>query len=123
MNDKEKLLMDWTRMCASYDAFCNECKILKIIDKKEDRESRTCQFWIMKYPKEAVEIIEKWASEHPVKTRQSEFLKLYPNARLDEENFITICPCELNNDMEHETCVHKSCPNCRKNYWSHEVTE
>lgn len=70
MNDKEKLLRDWTRMCASYDAFCNECKILKIIDKKEDRESRTCQFWIMKYPKEAVEIIEKWVAEHPVKTRR-----------------------------------------------------
>lgn len=116
MNDKEKLLRDYGRMCL--EANCNDCRI-----GKEDGLYVGCQRWVSEHPKEAVEAIEKWGAEHPVKTRQSEFLKLYPNARLDEENFITICPCELNNDMEQETCVHKSCTNCRKNYWSQEVTE
>lgn len=39
-----------------------------------------CVTYCFVYPDEAVAAVEKWAKEHPIKTRQSEFLKVIPNA-------------------------------------------
>lgn len=41
-----------------------------------------------------VPIIEQWAKEHPVKTRQSEFLKMFPHPRLDRNGCLMICPMD-----------------------------
>lgn len=30
----------------------------------------------------AIETVQEWSNEHPIKTRQSEFLKVFPNARI-----------------------------------------
>lgn len=36
--------------------------------------------------------VEQWSKEHPIKTRQSVFLKQFPKAELDVSGVITICP-------------------------------
>lgn len=41
---------------------------------------------------EVVSIVEQWAKEHPVKTRQSEFLKQWTEAQLDEDGVLKVCP-------------------------------
>lgn len=67
------------------------------------------------------EIILNWCKEHPVKTRQSEFLKMFPNAGIDENGVVTICPICVDTNFN---CVSSiSCPKCREEYWLAEVDE
>ena len=47
-----------------------------------------------------VPIVEKWAKEHSVKTRQSEFLKQYPEAEIGDDGYPSVAPCQLYKDME-----------------------
>ena len=68
-------------------------------------------------PEKAVEIVEKWAAEHPVKTRKSEFLKTFPNANPED-----IDPCNMDTSLATDgTCGYKRCDDCRKEYWNEEV--
>lgn len=58
-----------------------DCAIQKYISaqKKNDYEGM-------------VEAAEQWAAEHPAKTRQSEFLKLFPGAGPTKDGVLAICP-------------------------------
>ena len=76
-------------------------------------------------PEKAVEIVERWAKDHPRKTRQSEFLKMFPKAKVDADNVVVICPNEV--CIQHN-CVLKwgestelKCRECRKQFWNAEV--
>lgn len=63
-----------------------------------------------------------WAKEHPVKTRQSEFLKMFPNAAIDEDDGILgIRPCDIDESIG---CTDgKGCDGCRRRYWLTEATD
>lgn len=67
---------------------------------------------------EVFDIVEQWAKEHPAKTRQSEFMKQFPHAKMWEDgDFIDICPKHLN---ELYLCGEKrgqTCYECCKDYW------
>lgn len=67
-------------------------------------------------------IVEKWSDTHPVKTRQSEFLKMFPNAVIDEDNgILCIRPCDID---ERIGCTNgKGCDDCYRKYWLAEVTD
>lgn len=68
--------------------------------------------------------VEQWTKEHPVKTRQSEFLKMYPNAKIDDDGILYMGPCMLDTvgyDDKRE-CV-KQCNDCRREYWLQEIWE
>lgn len=73
------------------------------------------------YPEKAVEIIEQWAAEHPIKTRQSEFLKMFPDAQQDGCGVIAINPCKLNICYKPNCTNNDDCGECRKEYWLAEV--
>lgn len=70
---------------------------------------------------ETISKVEQWAKDHPVKTRQSEFLKMFPNAVIDEDDGILgIKPCYIDESIE---CTdEKGCDGCRRKYWLTEVT-
>lgn len=65
-----------------------------------------------------VNLVEKWAEEHPRKTRQSEFLARWPAARLDERGVLSILPCLMNPTQyrtPEDTCAAgMMCMDCRK---------
>lgn len=70
-----------------------------------------------------VRTIEQWAKDHPVKTRQSEFLRLYPNAKT-MGGVIVICPNHIDSTYRNvDTCDHSFCEECCKKYWSEEVPD
>lgn len=71
---------------------------------------------------ETVSKVEQWAKDHPVKTRQSEFLKLFPNATIDEDNgILCIKPCSIDESIG---CTNgKGCDDCYRKYWLTEVTD
>lgn len=78
-----------------------------------------------------VEQVEQWAKEHPVKTRQSEFLKMFPNARIESDGMPSICPIVVdkrchNKDDEALFCLvrdEEECRKCRRDFWLAEIPE
>lgn len=71
----------------------------------------------------AVEIVEKWSEQHPRRTRQSVFLEQYPNAVLDKDGVLRICPFLVGGDKpEKYRCICLTdCSACRREFWMQEV--
>lgn len=119
--DAVEFLKAKIRMCSNMDN-CTSCGLYK--------EHTDCDTRCFTHPDEAVAAVEKWAAEHPVKTRQSEFLKNYPYAyKLDT---IQICPSMVDYDLfecgayncrsakfEHSEVCHE----CMRNYWLKEMED
>lgn len=128
MMDAVEFLKEKDRMCR---AICivggfvgrgDKCEI-----ERQRERGQTCGGYMINHPEEAVEIVERWAKEHPRKTRQSEFLKMFPNAQIFE-GVLKIEPCELiDSKLNSEECHSydefglSGCYECRKNYWTEEV--
>ena len=78
-------------------------------------------------PQECISVVEQWAAEHPAKTRQSEFLKQYPEARLMQDGVLSICPIAISSAYRGEdgSCANPSekCDDCRRKFWLAEVEE
>lgn len=91
----------------------------------------TVQKYISAYKKNdcegMVKAAEQWAAGHPVKTRQSEFLKQWPEAKLKQNGVITICPLEVSAAYREKdgSCAIRSgsCAECKKAFWLAEVEE
>lgn len=112
--DAVKYVKTLHRLCKSQDG-CSECVL-----KSEDG----CIAAASRYDKNAVPIVEQWAKDHPVKTRQSEFLKAFPNAPIDKGNGVLfVDPCTVDSTQKGNKYCSISCTTCRKNYWLAEVTD
>lgn len=70
------------RMCKTYGDNCVGCCMA--------RESRECDLGII--PERAIEIVQKWGEENPVKTYLSDFLVKHPNAPLGARGVPGLCP-------------------------------
>lgn len=123
--DAVEFLEEQYRMCEALRSHCEECGLSYINNKAA---LVFCADFIKRHPEEAVAIVEKWAKEHPRKTRQSEFLKLFPNARIAPDGCIGggCCPSDL--DTTYVCPMQKSpyrsgCPECRRAYWRAEVSD
>ena len=57
----------------------------------------------------------------PKKTRQSEFLKMYPNARLNSKGVLDIQPCNIDTSYSTDHCYFACGDECQNAYWSQEV--
>ena len=122
MDEKAKLIRDYARMCKSKIGIdCDECELNK------NKKYSSCELFMMKEPEKAVEIIEEWSAEHPIKTRQSEFLEQYPEVAKDEHGVIDIAPCAIEKSRFRKNSERicntpeKSCKQCRNEYWNEEV--
>lgn len=86
----------------------------------------TVQKYISAYKKNdcegMVKAAEQWAAKHPAKTRQSEFLKHYPGARITIDGFLHACPMEVFSDTG-INCGAQTCHVCRKAFWLAEVED
>lgn len=101
----------WKRMCKTFSA-CDKC----LLHAKEG-----CMAEIPEEAEMAVSIVEQWSKDNPIKTRQSEFLKLFPDAKT-MGGVIVICPNDIDSAYRNvEYCNHNFCEECRKKYWNEEV--
>lgn len=72
---------------------------------------------------ETISKVEQWMKDHPVMSRQSAFLKMFPNAP-KSGRVLDICPRTLNTEyMPPKRCENTSCGVCKIDYWSEEVTD
>ena len=117
--DAVEFLKTLCRMC---NCECCNCEFKKRLSVFE-----TCTAWRKTHPDEAVAIVEKWADEHPAKTRQSEFLEQFPNVRLDTNEIIDISPCRVDPKQYSfngkDCCKFRSCGECRRKFWLAEVED
>ena len=73
-----------------------------------------------------VPIVEQWAKAHPIKTRQSEFLKMWPDAEIGDDGLPSIAPCQLNVELlqceSQKDCEDRGvCDKCRRDFWLKEI--
>lgn len=74
-------------------------------------------------PEDVVAEVEEWAKMNPVKTRQSVFLEQWPEAEIDENGCLMLCPITVSADRRnrHGDCTTLKCTDCRRDFWMQEV--
>lgn len=117
--DAVEFLKERGRMTKNCGIACCDCPL----GKKNNERGLCCPALENQYPEIAIAIVEQWSREHPIKTRQSEFLKLFPDAKLDSNGISMIAPCNIEANLRDSEMCGKmtSCPECRKAYWGEEV--
>lgn len=113
--------MDAVEYLKTLDRMCH-CECLKCEFRKVRSGIETCPVWQRTHPEEAVAIVEQWAAEHPVKTRQSEFLEHYPDARILAHGCLNVCPMNAFSDTG-INCNAQPCIECKKAFWLAEVED
>mgnify|MGYP000079719213 CR=1 FL=1 len=111
------------RICKTNNEKCDECPLDKcpcsayinyMVDTEQDKDIE-----------EMVKIADRWAKEHPDKTRQSEFLKIFPRAKV-RDGVISLCPqfyCITILGTDFTGCNPSDCAKCLREYWLAEVTD
>lgn len=115
--DAVEFFKNANRLCKNYKS-CSACPVWKegccIVEVNDDS---------VKNIEKMISKVEEWAKEHPINTRQSEFLRMFPNAMINEsDGILCITPCNI--EGKSIGCPNgKSCGDCRREYWLTEVTD
>lgn len=111
--DAVRFIEERNRMCKSFDKCSYGCPAWDGSCKLETGTNLECE------ADKQVEIVKEWAAAHPRTTRQSEFLKQWPNAKVDANGVLEICPVKLdtNQDCLLGQCTHMSYADCCDRFW------
>lgn len=118
----------YARMCDSFDSK-NNITGKPCVGCPLDDIGRGCHMNdLTNNAEECVAAVEKWAKEHPVKTRQSEFLKRYPEAEIGDDGHPSVDPCQLHKEMANVEvhdgyCNKYGCDECRRDFWLAEIKD
>ena len=111
--DAVEFLKQFNRMCRAYDkdGFCKNCPAYEY----------ACCTNFNGQENDAVQIVEQWAKEHPVKTRQSEFLKMFPETEMIDD-YICICPSRVSKEYrDSNASCSIECDKCKRDFWLKEI--
>ena len=76
-------------------------------------------------PEEQIDFMKAWSAANPPKTRQSVFLEQYPEARIDANGVLDLCPAIIvkSHRANGGGCIdyHRNCDDCTREFWSQEV--
>ena len=101
-------------------------EFIKQVRRMGKQKGEAICFKLEEIDTEIVEQVEQWAKEHPVKTRQSEFLKQWPDAEIGDDGLPTVAPCQLNVELlqreSQDDCEGRGvCDKCRCDFWLKEI--
>lgn len=116
--DAVKFLKEKSRMCNQL--ICLNCQV----SRNNNGTGINCEDFSKSYPEKCVDTVEMWSKEHPIKTRQSEFLKMFPNCKKSggKRDVVCVCPKEVDITLLYEfECLKTDCNDCKKKYWLAEV--
>lgn len=102
-------LKEYGRMCKMHDLNCSECPMSELESKYNHN---VCRITMIVHPEETVDIVQKWADEHPVKTMLQDFFEKHPNAPRKTDGDPLVCPHVLGYRTEIKGC----CTECDKCY-------
>lgn len=117
--DAVEFIKTCARICRGYGD-CKDCILGNFCD-------HSCyEYDNYQVAEQAVANVLEWAKEHPVKTRQSELLKLFPNASMIDDECLNICPAQLSSecrDKETGGCYDSEmdCRKCKRDFWLKEI--
>lgn len=119
--DAVEFIKTRARMCREYDG-CAECPLDFFCECEEEHQEQDSGDRAIK----VVRAVEQWAKEHPVKTRQSEFLKLFPEVSVLYGDYLNICPAQISSecrDKETGGCYDPGmdCGKCKRDFWLKEI--
>ena len=103
------------RMCKAYEN-CSLCPACLDNDCIVTRRSGFA-------PEQQVNTVKVWTEQHPRKTHQSVFLEQYPNAKLDSEGILCLCPGYIYGETVCAKNCNTLCYDCRHDFWPQEVKE
>lgn len=112
--DAVKFIDEKNRMCKNIK--CSECDL----SSNNTNLNPACDIFIWKHPVEAVKTVEQWSKESQIKTRQTEFLKHYPNAEIKgSTGALVLCPSQVFGGECDNYCRNTAitCNECCKNFW------
>lgn len=113
--DAVKFIEERNRMCNSFGDRCTGCPASNACGCCAVDQASTLD------ATDQVAIVEDWSKEHQIKTRNSEFLKNYPNA-INCEGVICICPKLVDESYNPcNGCSKTPCDECKEEYWTQEV--
>lgn len=120
--DAVEYLKTMRRLCKS-QANCPECPLHEKFQEDGYVYGYVyCIADVKEYAEKAVQIVEQWGKEHPIKTRQSEFLEKFPDAPINEgDGILCVYPCYVEGAKKIGCANGKGCNDCRKEYWLNEV--
>lgn len=116
--DAVKFIEGRKRMCEAHES-CPDCPAF--------RGGASCIFsaYTSASSSEQVELVQYWYTEHPPKTRQSLFLEQYPEALLDANGLLSVCPAPIFHSHRSDCggCIdyHRNCADCRREFWLQEI--
>lgn len=116
--DAVKFIEGRKRLCEMY-ANCSGCPA-------NDNGGR-CKFNITLGDEatKQIKLLEEWSAAHPRKTRQDVFLEQWPEAKIENDGCLGVCPYLVSAAHRdgHGRCVvyDKSCVGCRREFWMQEV--
>lgn len=110
--DALEFLRERKRMCKSYPR-CDGCPL---------REPN-CNLTTDEDYTRAIITVGQWSKEHPRKTRQSVFLKQWPEAEIDTYGYLIVCPKRISADcrIRYRNCADRLCSDCLREFWGQEV--
>ena len=95
---------------------CDEC----LLNSENNGIDRGCAAFEGEYPEQAVEIVKKWAKEHPAKTYLSVLLEKLPNMTLECDGTPNFCPQQVfKTKIKPIICDNIGCIDC----WNQEYKE
>lgn len=105
---------EYARMCNFYngqEVGCGDCPLADL----------NCELSSDKAPKSLIlEKVEEWSKAHPKKTRQSEFLKMFPSAKIAKRGFLLLFPCDVDTTIDNSKCM-EDCSECCERFWNEEI--
>ena len=120
--DAVKFIEERNRMCKSVGDECTGCAAFNVCE-----DDLCCALDIQSTmdATDQVAIVERWSTEHPRKTRQSMFLKQWPEAAIDSYGVLNLCPTPISKSHRniYGKCAHAGvkCDQCRREFWMQEV--
>ena len=122
--DAIEYMKEAKRLCESRgvcESVSGKCPLL---DENRHCTADICTADIIEKAEKVVQIVEEWAKDNPIKTRQSEFLRMFPNAETDKSGILIFCPRKFDPENINSVHCHRyECLECRNNYWLTEVTD
>ena len=117
-----EFLKEHKRMCNEYSRSYNGCCDCPLVSHCSISSTASDED-----NKKTVDVVEQWSKDHPRKTRQSVFLEQYPEAEIDENGVVCLCPMfisAVHRDSNGEcNYPERQCRDCRREFWMKEVDE
>lgn len=114
--DAKEFMLGYARMCNTNRKCYNNCTLYKNhLCLSPAVLSTAINSLTPEEMDKLIAIVKEWCAENPIKTRQSEFLKMFPNA----VNVLDFCPHAM--DATFKSCCDRAslefCRRCKKDYW------